>query len=76
MNEKDKSFVIRAFVCTLLACSMSVVIALLMGLWEEKIDNDKIFAILQPLAQQVNGAVISILSALLAVKYTKGDKDE
>lgn len=74
MNEKDRSFVIRAFVITLLLCSVSVVVALLLGLWEQAIDNDKIFAILQPLAQQVNGAVISILSALLAVKAVKGDE--
>lgn len=74
MSDRDKSFVIRAFVITLLVCSVSVVFALLLGLWAHEIDNDKIFGILQPLAQQVNGAVISILSALLAVKASKGDE--
>lgn len=77
MNEKDRSFVIRAFVLTLMLCSISVVVVLLAGLFEDKIDNNRIFAILAPLSQQVTGAAISILSALVAVKATtKGEKDE
>lgn len=78
MSDKDRSFVIRAFVITLMLCSVSVVIVLLIGLFDNKVDNNRIFAILAPLSQQVTGAAISILSTLIAVKaVTKGEnKDE
>lgn len=76
MSDKDRSFVIRAFVLTLMLCSISVVVVLLAGLFDNQVDNNRIFAILAPLSQQVTGAAISILSALVAVKATSKDKGD
>lgn len=76
MNEKDRSFVIRVFVVTLAVSSLAVVIALLIGLFNPIVDNNRIFSILTPISHQVTGALISILSALVAIKATQNNGDE
>lgn len=68
MSERDRSFVLRAIVVVLAICALSVVAVLLIGLFNPLVDNNRIFAILTPMSQQISGALISILSALVAVK--------
>ncbi len=75
MSDKDRSFVLRAVVLALVISALSVVFVLLAGLFEPNVDNTRIFAILTPISQQVTGALISILSGLIAYKAgtTKGE---
>lgn len=74
MSPKDKSFVIRALVVTLVISALSMVGVLLVGLFDPLVDNEKIFTILTPISQEVTGALISILSGLVAVKLTKEEE--
>lgn len=79
MSDKDRSFVLRTIVLVLAACALAVIAVLLAGLFSSQVDNGKIFSILQPMSQNITGALISILSGLIAVKAagtdtTKGDK--
>lgn len=79
MSERDRSFVLRTIVLVLAVCALSVVAVLLAGLFNPQVDNEKIFSILQPMSQQISGALISILSGLIAVKSvlpTKKDGEE
>lgn len=79
MSEKDRSFVIRVIVSVLAIASLAVVFALLVGLWEPRVDNNRIFQILTPISNNITGALISLLSALAgyqAGNKNKGDKDE
>lgn len=76
MTERDRSFVIRAFVVTLMVSALSVVFVLLAGLFNPLVDNNRIFGIITPIAQQVTGALISILSSLVAIKATKNNGED
>lgn len=76
MNDKDRSFVLRVIVMALTISALSVVFVLLAGLFNPLVDNNRIFAILTPISQQVTGALISILSGLIAFKAGKKDGDE
>lgn len=71
MSDSDRSFVLRTMVIVLAISSMSVVFALLAGLWVQNIDNGAIFEILKPLTQVITGALISTLSGLIAYKAGK-----
>lgn len=68
MSELDRSWVIRVLVSALVICALSVVAVLLVGLFSSSVDNNRVFAIITPLSQQVTGALISILSGLIAYK--------
>lgn len=74
MNPKDRSFVLRIIVSALVVSALSVVFVLLGGLFHDGVDNNRIFAILTPLSQQVTGALIAILSGLIA--YKSGNKKD
>lgn len=76
MSDKDRSFVLRAVVLALVISALSVVFVLLAGLFNPVVDNNRIFSILTPISQQVTGALISILSGLIAYKAgtSKGDE--
>lgn len=75
MSDRDRSFVIRAITIALVISALAVVAVLLAGLFSTNVDNNRIFAILTPISQQVTGALISILSGLIAYKAgaSKGD---
>lgn len=73
MTDKDRSFVLRAIVVVMSVSVLSVTFILLAGLFNPMVDNNRIFAILTPIAQQTSGALISVLSALIAYKAAKGD---
>lgn len=68
MSDKDRSFVLRTIVVVLAACALTVIAVLLAGLFSAQVDNGKIFQILQPMSQNITGALISILSGLIAYK--------
>ncbi len=71
MTDADKSFVIRVLVSVLAASAFAVILALLIGLFSHRVDNAMIFKILEPLSNQVTGAIIAVFS-MLATKSGKG----
>lgn len=68
MSDADRSFVIRAFVIALIIWGSGMMLALLMGLYNDHVDNKAIFAILGPIAQNVSSAAMSIVSGLIGYK--------
>jgi hypothetical protein len=74
MTDSDRSFVIRAFVIVLSISALAVIAVLLAGLFTPVVDNNLIFKILDPMSQTITGALVSILSGLIAVR-TIGKKD-
>lgn len=72
----DRSFVIRVIVIVLAIASLAFVSALLIGLFNPLVDNAKIFEILQPMGNSIVGALISVFSALMAIKATAKKDDD
>ncbi len=71
MSDKDRSFVLRTAVVVLAISALGMVFTLLAGLFEPAVDNETIFGILGPMSQNITGALISILSGLIAVKINR-----
>lgn len=64
MTDKDRSFVIRT-ACLVLAVSvLAMIFTLLAGLFDPKVDNDKIFAILGPSYQTIIGCLVGMMGGL------------
>ncbi len=63
MPLKDKVYLI--VVGVLASVIVSVIVVLLIGLFDSKVDNDKIFAILGPAFQTVIGCFVGVLSGRL-----------
>ena len=76
MNESDRSFVTRAFVVVLSISALAVIAVLLAGLFNPAVDNSMIFKILDPMSQTITGAVVSILSGLIATRSKDKDDDK
>lgn len=68
MSDKDRSFVIRAFVIALILWGSAMFVALLLGLYTPSVDNTEIFKILTPMSQQISAAVISIVSGIIGYR--------
>ena len=56
---RDKLYYI--VIGTLSAVLLSVIVALLYGLYDNRVDNEKIFAILQPAFQTIVGCFVGLL---------------
>ena len=76
MNDRDRSFVTRAFVVVLSISALAVIAVLLAGLFNPAVDNSMIFKILDPMSQTITGAVVSILSGLIATRSKEKDDDK
>lgn len=76
MNDRDRSFVTRAFVIVLSISALAVIAVLLAGLFNPAVDNSMIFKILDPMSQTITGAVVSILSGLIATRSREKDDDK
>lgn len=63
MSLKDKVYLI--VVGVLAAVIVSVIMVLLIGLFDNRVDNEKIFAILGPAFQTVIGCFVGVLSGRL-----------
>lgn len=61
MSEKDKSFIVKLFATVLAVAVLSMIFTMLAGLFEPKVDNDKIFAILGPSYQMIVGCAVGLL---------------
>ena len=76
MTDRDRSFVTRAFVVVLSISALAVIAVLLAGLFNPAVDNSMIFKILDPMSQTITGAVVSILSGLIATRSREKDDDK
>lgn len=61
MNTKDVIYCI--VVGTLATVMMSVIAVLMFGLFDHRVDNDKIFAILGPAFQTIVGCFVGVLGS-------------
>jgi hypothetical protein len=70
---KDKLYFI--VVCTLASVMLAVIAVLLIGLFDERVDNDKILAILSPAFQTIVGCFVGVLgSRVLGEKPSENGK--
>ena len=53
-----------------------MIAVLLAGLFNPAVDNSMIFKILDPMSQTITGAVVSILSGLIATRSREKDDDK
>jgi hypothetical protein len=58
---KDNIFYI--VVCTLAGVMVAVIAVLLIGLFNDRVDNDKIFAVLGPAFQTIVGCFVGVLGS-------------
>lgn len=63
-NQKLVHWILRVTVATLATICLSVVIILLIGLFDNQIDNTKIFEVLAPAFNTVIGAFVGLLGGL------------
>ena len=76
MNDKSVNNVLFVIVVTVLSCVMlSVIGTLLFGLFNEIVDNTKIFEILAPAFQTIVGAFVGVIGGRQMASTTdKNDK--
>lgn len=79
MNEYEKLiiWILRITVITLALICISTVATLLIGLFEDKIDNMKIFEVIGPAFNTIVGAFVGLLGGLsLGNKSSKSKSDD
>ena len=64
MNEELMREVTRVAIYTISFIAMSMVFVMLYGLFDPKVDNDKIFEVLVPAFQMILGALVGFLGGL------------
>jgi hypothetical protein len=70
---KDKLYLI--VVCTLAGVMIGMIAVLLVGLFDERVDNDKILAILAPAFQTIVGCFVGVLGSRI-LSETKPPEDK
>jgi len=65
MTDENLRFIIG---CTMCGCILAVVLFLLAGLFDQKVENDKIFPIIADLAKIMTGAIITIFAQKLVTR--------
>ena len=69
------SFLYRVIVITLAVILCSVVAAMLYGLFDHRVDNKEIFAVIGPAFQTVVGAFVGVLSGLVIGKQNANKQE-
>jgi hypothetical protein len=64
MNDELMREVIRVVIYTISFIALSMVFVMLFGLFDPKVDNDKIFEVLVPAFQMILGALVGFLGGL------------
>ncbi len=72
-NNKLVEWIFKITVTTLSAVVFAVVMVLLVGLFDSKVDNDKIFDIIGPAFSTVIGAFVGLLGGLSLNKSSSKD---
>lgn len=65
------NWILKITVATLAAICMSVVLVLLIGMFDERVDNKEVFAIIGPAFNTVIGAFVGLLGGLSLNKNSK-----
>lgn len=66
----DLSYIVRVAVTTVAVCSLMIVGTLLLGLWFTQVDNKMIFDVLGPMAHEITGALICMVSGITVYYFT------
>jgi len=74
-NEDLLPWILKVTVGTLSAICLSVVIVLLFGMFDDKVDNKEIFSIIGPAFNTVIGAFVGLLGGL-SLNKNKGCSDK
>lgn len=64
MTPEDRSFIFRTVVCTLALIIFCMVTTLLIGLFDQRVDNVEIFKLLDPAFQTIIGCFVGLLGGL------------
>lgn len=57
----ERTFILRVVICTLAFILGGTVLVMLWGLFDAKVDNDKIFAMLGPAFNMIVGCFVGVL---------------
>lgn len=57
----ERTFILRVVICTLALILAGTVIVMLFGLFDAKVENDKIFAMLGPAFNMIVGCFVGVL---------------
>lgn len=77
MNNNIIPWIFKTTIITLSSVVISVVLILLIGLFDSKVDNDKIFEIIGPAFNTIVGAFVGLIGGLTINKNSKDcNKDE
>lgn len=72
-DDKLVEWIFKVTVTTLSAVVVAVIFVLLAGLFEDRVDNDKIFDIIGPAFSTVIGAFVGLLGGLSLNKNSKNN---
>jgi chromate transport protein ChrA len=73
MNREKLSFIVTVLIAiTLCICLLAIVFALLLGLYDNRVDNAEVFKQLSPALMTIIGAAVGVLAG---AKLQSNDKD-
>ena len=70
-DERTNGFLYKVVVITLAMILFAVVAAMLYGLFDQRVDNKEIFAVIGPAFQTIVGCFVGLVSGLVMGKQTK-----
>jgi chromate transport protein ChrA len=73
MNREKLSFIVTVLIAiTLCICLLAIVFALLLGLYDNRVDNAEVFKQLSPALMTIIGAAVGVLAG---AKLQSNEKD-
>jgi len=72
-DDKLIDWIFKITIITLSAVVMAVILVLLFGLFEERVDNDRIFEIIGPAFSTVIGAFVGLLGGISISRKNNDD---
>lgn len=76
-SENLIPWIFKTTIVTLSSVVIAVVLILLIGLFDSKVDNDKIFEIIGPAFNTIVGAFVGLIGGLTISKHSKDcDKED
>jgi chromate transport protein ChrA len=73
MDRERLSFIVTVLIAiTLCICLLAIVAALLMGLYDKRVENEEVFKLLSPALMTIIGAAVGVLAG---AKLQSNDKE-
>jgi chromate transport protein ChrA len=73
MNREKLSFIVTVLIAiTLCICLLAIIFALLLGLYDKRVDNLEVFKLLSPALMTIIGAAVGVLAG---AKLQSNEKD-